>query len=578
MTHRFLFFAASILLAGLFLIASPTPVDAQDTRLLRQPTLSAQNLAFAHGGDLWVVDRAGGEARRLTSTPAVERDPHFSPDGRWLAFSSNRSGGFSVYVLPIEGGTPTRLSWYPADSYALGWTPDGSRVLYASSRQTAPAAYQRLWTVSANGGPSEMLPAPRAHNGAYSADGSKIVVDPVARWDSEWRHYRGGQNKALVILDLGDLGEQRLPNERSTDIRPVWMDGTIYFLSDRDWSMNIFSFDPDSGALEQLTDFPDVDIKWLSGYDGTLAFERDGWIHSLNTSNGEIQKLEITVQGDFPWAEKRWEDVSDQVRSSSLSATGKRALFEARGEIFTVPVEKGDSRNITRSSGAADRAPVWSPDGSEIVWFSDSGDGYELLIAAQDGLSEPRRLSIGESKMAWEPTWSPDGSRIAFVDDDVRVRVVELDTGEITTADSAGANIERGDMGLEWSPDSKWLAYAKTFPNNLHRIVAWSVASGEATPMTNALADAVAPSWDRGGRYLYFLASTNLALASGWANTSTMQAEPTYAAYITVLRADDPTPFDPESDEESAEEADEDASESDDADKDEKGNDEKGKD
>jgi tricorn protease len=566
--------AGPFFLAGVVFLASPAPLSAQDTRLLRQPTLSAENLAFVHGGDLWVVDRAGGRARRLTSTPAVERDPHFSPDGRMLAFSSNRSGTFSVYVLPIEGGTPTRLSWYPADSYALGWTPDGSRILYASSRETAPAAYQRLWTVSREGGPSESLPAPRGHTGCYSADGTQIVIDRVARWDSEWRHYRGGQNKALVILDLEHLGELHLPNERTTDIRPVWMDGLIYFLSDRDWSMNIFSFDPASGALDQLTDFPDIDVKWLSGHGGTLAFERDGWIHTLDTSNGEIQKLEITVQGDFPWAETRWEDVSDQVQSSSLSATGKRALFEARGEIFTVPVEKGDSRNITRSSGAADRAPVWSPDGSEIAWFSDSGNGYELLIAAQDGLSAARRLSIGESKMAWEPTWSPDGTRIAFVDDDVRVRVVVLETGEITTADSAGANIERGDMGLSWSPDSKWLAYAKTFPNNLHRIVAWSAASGEATPMTNPLADAVAPSWDRGGRYLYFLASTDLALASGWANTSTMQAKTTYAAYVTVLRAEDPTPFVPESDEESAEEAEEDDPGSDTGDKDEKGEDE----
>ena len=332
MIRRFSFFAPSTFLIGLIILTSSAPLSAQETRLLRQPTLSGEHLAFAHGGDLWIVDRSGGEARRLTSTPAVERDPHFSPDGRSIAFSSNRSGGFSVYVLPIEGGTPSRLSWYPADSYALGWTPDGGRILYASSRETAPAAYQRLWTVSRNGGPSQMLPAPRGHNGAYSADGSKIVVDPVARWDSEWRHYRGGQNKGLVILDLGDLSEQRLPNERTTDIRPIWMNGIIYFLSDRDWSMNIFSFDPGSGSLEQLTDFPDIDIKWLSGHDGVLAFARDGWIHTLDPSNGEIRKLEISVQGDFPWAERRGEDVSDRVESSSLSATGKRALFEARGD------------------------------------------------------------------------------------------------------------------------------------------------------------------------------------------------------------------------------------------------------
>ncbi len=545
-SHRHL---VSILVLTL-LLAAATPVAAQDTRLLRQPTLSAEYVAFSHGGDLWVADRAGGAARRLTSTPAVELNPRFSPDGRWIAFTSDRSGVESVYVLPIEGGTPTRLTWYPAASYALGWTPDGSRVLYASSRETAPAAYQRLWTVSPNGGPSELIKAPRGHDGSFSGDGSKIVVDRVARWDTEWRHYRGGQNKALVILDLGDLSEEPLPNQRTTDVFPVWLDGRIYFLSDRDWSMNIFSYDPATRALEQLTDFNDVDIKWLSGHDGTLVFERDGWISTLDIATGAIEKIKISVSGDFPWAETRWEDVSGDVRSSSLSATGKRAVFESRGEIFTVPVEKGDSRNITRSSGAADRAPIWSPDGGEIAWFSDRGDGYELLISNQDGLSDARRIKIGESKMAWEPAWSPDGSRIAFVDDDTRIRVIELESGSITTADSSGANIDRGFMGLTWSPDSKWLAYAKAFPNNFHRIMVWSVDSGTATPVTNALADAVAPSWDRGGQYLYFLASTDLALASGWANTSTMQADPSYAAYVIVLRADEPTPFVPESDEE----------------------------
>jgi len=527
-------------------LLSLPPVEAQGTRLLRQPTLSADHIAFAHGGDLWVVDRAGGEARRLTSTPAVESGPHFSPDGGQIAFTSNRSGVSAVYVLAVEGGTPTRLSWHPASSNARGWTPDGSRILYASTRGTAPSGYNRLWTVQVEGGPPEMLPAPWGFDASYAADGGRLVVDRVSRWDTEWRHYRGGQNTPLTILDLADNSEIRLPNELTTDIQPVWMDGLIYFLSDRSWSMNIWSFDPDTRELEQLTNFPDVDVKWLSGQGGSLVYERDGWLHTFDPATRTSQQLEINVQGDFPWAEPRWEDVSERVRSAALSATGKRAIFEARGEIFTVPVEKGDSRNITRSSGAADRAPVWSPDGSEIAWFSDAGEGYGLMIGSQDGLSEPRRLSIGESKMAWETVWSPDGSRIAFVDDDVRVRVVDVESGEITTADSAGANIERGSMGLSWSPDSKWLAYAKTFPNNFHRIVAWSVETGEAMPMTDNMADAVSPSWDRDGRYIYFLASTNLALASGWANTSTMQADPNYAVYAMVLRDDDPTPFSPE--------------------------------
>lgn len=538
-------------ISWLVVLAWVLPLGAQGTRLLRQPTLSDQHVAFAHGGDLWVVNRSGGEARRLTSTPAVEQNPRFSPDGRWIAFTSDRFGVPSVFVVPLEGGEPTRLTWYPSASYALGWTPDGDRVLYASSRGTAPAGYQRLWSVDRDGGPSQLLPAPWGHDGSFSGDGARIVVDRVARWDTEWRQYRGGHNTPLVILDLETLDEVRLPNEeRSTDIFPVWLEGRIYFLSDRSWSVNVWSYDPGTGSLEQLTDFADVDVKWLAGHGGTLVFERDGWIHTLDPASREIQRLEITVRGDFPWAETRWEDVSDRVEHSALSATGQRALFEARGEIFTVPVEKGDSRNLTRSPGAADRAPVWSPDGAEIAWFSDRHGEYDLLIGAQDGLSEPRRIAIGESKMAWEPAWSPDGKRIAFVDDFVRVQVVDLETGTVATADSGGANIERGSMGLAWSPDSRWLAYSKTFPNNFHRIMVWSVETGEATPLTNGLADSVAPSWDRGGRYLYFLASTNLALASGWANTSTMQAEPTYAAYAMVLRADDPSPFAPQSDEE----------------------------
>jgi tricorn protease len=532
------------------LVLGWTSLAAQGTRLLRQPDLSDTHVVFAYGGDLWIADRAGGDARRLTSTPAVESDPHFSPDGRSIAFTSNRSGTPEVYVMSVEGGTPTRLSWYPAGSYARGWTPDGSRILYASSRETAPTGYERLWTVSPAGGPSEGLPSPRGHDGSYSADGRSIVLDHISRWDVEWRSYRGGQNTPLTILNLASLEETRLPNDRTTDIHPVWMNGVIYFLSDRDWAMNVWTYDPATRAVAQLTHFTDADVKWLAGHHGTLIIEQDGWIHTVDPSTGRATKLDVTVRGDFPWAETRWEDVSQRATSASLSPTGKRALFEARGEIFTVPVEKGDARNLTRTSGAADRAPVWSPDGSDIAWFSDEGERYVLLIAKQDGLTAPRRISIGESKMAWEPAWSPDGARIAFVDDDVRIRVVDLESGSIQTVDVGGANIERGNMGLTWSHDSKWLAYSKTFPNNMRRIVAWSVDGGTAAPLTDEMADATQPAWDRDGRHLYFLASTNLALASGWANTSTMRADPSYAAYVSVLRADDPSPFPPESDEE----------------------------
>ncbi len=547
MSRRLLAVPLSLLL---FLLVTPS-LQAQGTRLLREPTLSQDHVAFSYGADIWVAPREGGLARRITATPAVESNPHFSPDGRFIAFTSNRPGVAAVYVVGVEGGEPTRLSWYPSPATVRGWSPDGEEVLYATSRGTAPSGYNRLWTVSREGGPSTLLPAPWGNDGDFSRDGRRIVVDRMDRWDAEWRSYRGGQNTPLMILDLQDLEETLIPNpDRATDLHPVWQDGKVYFLSDRDWAMNVWSFDLASGALEQITHFSDVDAKTLAGGPGGLILEQDGWIHLLDPATGRTRQLEITVRGDFPWAAPQWEDVSSRATSASLSATGKRALFEARGEIFTVPVENGDARNLSRSSGAADRAPVWSPDGGRVAWFSDDGSGYRLLIADQDGLSEPRRVDIGDSKFAWESTWSPDGKHIAFVDDDTRIRVVEVESGDIRTADIGGTNLERGNMGITWSPDSRWLAYAKTGSNNFRRITAWSAETGEILTLTDPLADATSPAWDRGGKYLYFLASTNLALGSGWANTSAMSADPTYAAYVMLLRADAETPFPLQSDEE----------------------------
>lgn len=530
----------------------PTPGAAQDARLLRDPTISATDIAFTYGADLWIVARSGGTARRLTATAAVESDPHFSGDGRSIAFTSNRSGSPQVYVMRATGGDATRLTWHPAASFARGWTPDGTRVMYASSRGVAPATYNRLWSVRATGGPSTMLQAPWGQDASYDGTGTKVIVDRVDRWDIEWRGYRGGQNTPLTILDLNDLSETRLPNERTQDTRPVWMGGMIYFLSDRDWAANVWSYNVATKALAQVTHFKDADVKRLSGGAGMLVLEQDGYIHTLDPATGRTTKVSITISGDFAWADARWEDVSKQISAASLGPTGARAVFEARGEIFTVPVENGDVRNLTASSGAADRAPMWSPDGKQVAWFSDSGAGYRLLIGAADGRGTPRALSIGESKMAWEPTWSPDGTRIAFFDDNVQLRVIDVASGKIITADVGGSNIDRGSSGLVWSADSKWLAYGKSSVNNFHRIVVWSVVTGKATPVTDAMADARTPAFDRDGRHLWFLASTDVALGSGWANTSSISSEPTYGVYVAVLRADDASPFVPKSDEEAA--------------------------
>src|SRR6185503_9506461 len=522
-------------------------------RLLRQPTISGTQIAFEYGADLWAVPREGGEARRLTSTPAIESNPHFSPDGRWIAFTSNRAGVNAVYVMPAEGGEPHRITWSPAGEVARGWTPDGRDVLFSSGRISAPTTYTKLFMIPMQGGVAKLLPSAMGFRGAFSPDGKQLVVDRVDRWDVEYRSYRGGQNTPLTIVNLADSSETRLPNERTMDIDPVWMGDKIYFLSDRDWATNVWSYDTRTKALAQLTHFKDADVKTMDGRDGAVVFEEDGWLWLLDANKGgEPRKLAITVHGDFPWAETHWEDVSRRITSASLGPSGKRALFEARGDIFTVPVSKGDARNLTHSSGAADHAPVWSPDGRNVAWFSDDGSGYKLVIGNADGLGPTRSLSIGDAKYAWTPSWSPDGSRIAFVDDKTRIRVIDVANGQMTVADIGGSAQDRGSMIPEWSPDSKWLAYSKSFPNELRRVVVWSVADGKTHVLTDALASATDPVWDRNGKWLYFLASTDLGLTSGCADLSSLTRSSTSGVYVALLRSDEPTPFTPQSDEEAA--------------------------
>lgn len=559
---RSLYSKTSLTVCTLVLTLISTSVFSQGTRLLRQPSISAGNIAFAYGSDIWVTDLNGQNLKRITSTAAVESDPHFSPDGNWIAFTSNRAGGNAVYIVSKDGGTPTRLTWHPSGAVVRGWTPDGKQVLYASTRDTAPVAYNQLWTVPVTGGPSTRITGQWGFDGSYSPNGKQIVIDKMSRWDTEWRAYRGGQNTPLIVLNLNNQSETLIPNEKTTDIQPVWVDQTIYFLSDRDWNMNVWSYSVRSQELKQITKFEGTPVKSLSAGNGQLIIEQNGYLHTVNPATGSTTQLNINVIGDFPWAATKWEDVSNRAGSASLSPTGKRALMASRGEIFTIPIENGDPRNITQSSDAADRAPIWSPKGDQIAWFSDAGgSGYALYLTDQDGMSAPTVIGIGESKMAWEPTWSPDGSHIAFADDDTRVRVVELSTGNITTIDNAGNNLERGSMGLTWAPDSKKLAYTKSGANNFRRIMVWSKEDNSVNALTDPFADSFAPSWDRDKKHLYFLASTNVALGSGWANTSSIMANPSYAAYVIVLQEGVDSPFIPKSDEEKVAKKEEDTGE-----------------
>jgi tricorn protease len=534
-------------------------LNAQGTRLLRQPDISSTHITYAYGSDIWISELNSTEAKRITSTAAVESNPYFSPDGNWIAFSSNRAGANNVYVVSKEGGEPKRLTWHPSGSVVRGWTNDGKHILFASSRDTAPRPYDRLYTVSVDGGAPNLLTKQWSFDGSYSPNGKQLIVDKMDRWDVEWRAYRGGQNTPLIILDLETQNEVLLPNESTTDIQPLWLGNEIYFLSDRDLVSNIWSYNPETKALKQITKFKGSDVKWLSGHDNTLVYERDGYLHTMGISSGKSTQLNINVVGDFPWAETKWEDVTNSSQSASLSPNGKRAIMQSRGDIFTVPVEFGDSRNITETSGTADRRPIWSPKGDKIAWFSDADrKGYALMLSEQDGLSEPEVISIGESKLGWNPTWSPDGKYIAFVDDDVRLRFVNLENKKIKTIDIGGNNLERGSIELKWSPDSNWIAYEKSGSNNFRQLYIYSLEKDTTQAITDPFADSFSPAWDLNQKQLYFLASTDVALRSGWANTSSMTADPMYSAYVINLDSNDDSPFKPKSDEEEIKKEDED--------------------
>lgn len=537
-----------LLILSLFL---PAASQAEETRLLRQPSISDDQIAFVYGGDIWLSNFKGQHVRRITSTAAVESNPHFSPDGKTIAFTSNRSGTTSVYTVSNQGEGIKRLTWHANPAHARGWTPDGKSVLYASSRETAPKNYNRLWTIPSKGGAPKLVSKQWAFNGAYAENGKKLIIDRMTRWDVEWRNYRGGQNTPLVLLDLKTLAETKIPSESTIDIEPVWLGNKVYFLSDRDWVSNIWSYSPKNKKLKQITHFKKNDIKQLASNGKLLAFEQNGYLHTYDVKKKKHKQLSIEVSADFPWAEAKWQDVSKSARAASLSPSGKRALFSSRGEIFTVPVKHGSTRNITQSSNAADRAPIWSPQGDQIAWFSDKGEkGYRLMLQNQDGLTAAKSISIGESKMAWEPTWSPDGKFIAFVDDDVRIRLLDLSSEKVTTLDVGGNNLERGYNGLVWAPDSKWLAYSKTASNSFRQIMIWSAKDNSIKALTNKFADSTSPAWDQNGKHLYFLASTDYGLKSGWANTSSMGASSEYAAYIVNLSKDEKSPFVARSDEE----------------------------
>jgi tricorn protease len=534
------------------LTAAVATANSGPTRLLRTPTVSATQIAFAYANNIWVVERAGGMARRVTSFQGQTANPHFSPDGKWIAFSAEYGGNTDVYVVPAEGGEPKRLTWHPGNDQAQGWTHDGKAVLFTSGRATwAPSGAPRFWTVPAEGGVEEPLPLPRGYQGKISPTGSHLAYRLNNSWDEERRNYRGGQNRPIWIVDLKTYDLVSPPWTDSKDMDPVWIGETVYFLSDRDGVSNIWSYDTKTKRLAQVTRFTDFDVKALGSGAGAVVFEQAGHIHELDPKTGKARTVNITATGDFPWMMPRWEDVTNRLTNIALSPTGKRVVVEARGEIFTIPAEKGDVRNLSNSSGSAERDPAWSPDGKYISYFSDKSGEYKLVIAPQDGLMPPREIALQNPTHYYTPSWSPDSKKLLFTDTNLKVWVLDAATGAAKIVGSDPWMVPQRTLNPVWSPDSKWVAYASRLRSLYHAIFVSHVETGETRQITDGLADAVWPAWDASGKYLWFFASTDFGLRSQWLDMTSYDREETFGLYFAILKKGEPSPLLPESDEDS---------------------------
>lgn len=520
------------------------------TRLLRMPTVSSTQIAFAYAQNIWTVPRAGGSARRITTFPGQTSNPHFSPDGQWIAFSGEYAGNVDVYLVAADGGEPKRLTWHPGGDLVQGWTPDGKSIMFSSARATwSPSGAPKFWTVPADGGVEEPMPLPRGFQGKISGDGSKIAYRMNNSWDDERRNYRGGQNRPVWIVDTKTWDIVSPPWTDSKDIEPVWVGDVVYFISDRDGVQNVWSFDAASKKLIQVTKFRDFDVKTMDSGAGTVVFEQAGYLHELDPKSGKTRVVPITAPGDFPWMMPRWEDVSSRLTNMSLSPTGKRVLVEARGEVFTIPAEKGDTRNLTNSSGSAERDPAWSPDGKFISYFSDKSGEYKVNVIAQDGLTPPREIALNKPTHYYTASWSPDSKKLLFTDTNLKAWVLDVASGTAKVVGADPTMVPARTVNPTWSPDSKWIAYTAHLRSMYKAIFISNAETGETKQVTDGLADCGWPVWDANGKYLWFFGSTDFGLRSQWLDMTSYDHDENFGLYMIVLKKGDASPLLPESDE-----------------------------
>ncbi|MCI0392649.1 MAG: PDZ domain-containing protein [Acidobacteria bacterium] len=550
---------AALALALTLISLTPSPalsrgVDISDTKLLTQPAISKTHIAFIYAGDLWAADIDGKNPRRLTTDQGFESNPVFSPDGTLIAFSAQYDGNTDVFVVPVAGGVPTRLTWHPGPDIVQSFTPDGSAVLFTSPRAVFTGRYTQLFTVPVKGGLEEPLKLPNASEATYSPDGSRLAYNPLYEAFNQWKHYRGGTNSTIRLYRFSDHSIEKIPQPegRCNDVDPMWIGDTVYFRSDRSGEFNLFSFDLKSKAVKQLTTHNDYHVAGASSGGGQIIYEQAGHLHIFDLKKARSTKLAIGVSADLAETRPRFVKGARYIRNASLSPTGARAVFEFRGEIVTVPAEKGDPRNLTNTTGTHERAPEWSPDGKSIAYFSDESGEYELHIRSQDGKGEVRKLRLSGAGFYEDIIWSPDGGKIAFVDNSWSLYTIDLQSGnckKIASEYLYGPNRART-IHHVWSPDSKWIVYTLNSKAYIQSVYAYSLEQEKSYAITDGLSEVSEPVFDESGKYLYFFGSTDAGPVKEWFAMSNADMRVTRSIYLAVLRKDLPSPLSKESDEE----------------------------
>lgn len=544
-----------------FALLLSTTAFAQErlTRLLRQPDIHGDTVAFVYGGDIWLASARGGDARRLTSGEGMEYFPKFSPDGRWIAFTGDYTGSRQVFVVSAEGGTPRQLTFYNdvgalpprggIDNRVLDWTPDGRQILFNPHRLPWSDRMPVHYVINVEGGMEKPLAIPEGSAGSYSADGTRLVYTPIEREFRTWKRYRGGRAQDVWIYDLASNKAEQLTNNQYTDNQPVWVGNTIYFTSDReDGRLNLWSYDLASKQQKKVTAHSDYDVLWPSADKTQVVYENGGYLYRFDSATNRSERISIRVYGDFRNTLPYFRNVKENIEWYTPSPTGARALFVARGDIFSAPAKEGEVRNLTQTPGIRERDAVWSPDGRSIAYLSDRNGEYEIYIRNADGTGEERQITRDGKAWKFSPLWSPDSKMLAFSDKDMALRVLDVASGRITEVDKD----KYGDINhYRWSPDSKWVTYTKLNEARFSAVYVHSLADGKSHRLTGGTTNDSQPVFDPKGRYLYFTSDRDFNLTfSAW-EFNYVYTDPT-RVYVGVLAADGPALFLPQSDEEKA--------------------------